>query len=184
MNNLNFIYPEIFISLSILFLLVLGVFKKKSSNLIFNLSIVSLITTLALIFSYPSESNVNLFNSTYKIDFLSSFMKILTISSGIFVLIVSSKYLKLLKIFQMEYPILILCSILGMIVMISSNDLIVFFIALELQSLALYVLASFNRDQTKSSEAGLKYFVLSALSSGLLLYGCSLIYGFSVQQNL
>ena len=183
MNNLNFIYPEIFISLSILFLLVLGVFKKKSSNLIFNLSIVSLITTLALIFSYPSESNVNLFNSTYKIDFLSSFMKILTISSGIFVLIVSSKYLKLLKIFQMEYPILILCSILGMIVMISSNDLIVFFIALELQSLALYVLASFNRDQTKSSEAGLKYFVLSALSSGLLLYGCSLVYGFSGSTN-
>ena len=183
MNNLNFIYPEIFISLSILFLLLLGVFKKKSSNLIFNLSIVSLITTLALIFSYPSESNVNLFNSTYKIDFLSSFMKILTISSGIFVLIVSSKYLKLLKIFQMEYPILILCSILGMIVMISSNDLIVFFIALELQSLALYVLASFNRDQTKSSEAGLKYFVLSALSSGLLLYGCSLVYGFSGSTN-
>ena len=133
MNNLNFIYPEIFISLSILFLLLLGVFKKKSSNLNFNLSIVSLITTLALIFSYPAESNINLFNSTYKIDFLSSFMKILTISSGIFVLIVSSKYLKLLKIFQMEYPILILCSILGMIVMISSNDLIVFFIALELQ---------------------------------------------------
>ena len=183
MNNLNFIYPEIFISLSILFLLVLGVFKKKSSNLIFNLSIVSLITTLALIFSYPSESNVNLFNSTYKIDFLSFFMKILTISSGIFVLTVYSKYLKLLKIFQMEYPILILCAILGMIVMISSNDLIVFFIALELQSLALYVLASFNRDQTKSSEAGLKYFILSALSSGLLLYGCSLVYGFSGSTN-
>ena len=183
MNNLNFIYPEIFISLSILFLLVLGVFKKKSSNLIYNLSIVSLITTLALIFSYPLESNVNLFNATYKIDFLSSFMKILTMGSGIFVLIVSPKYLKLFKIFQMEYPILILCSILGMIVMISSNDLIVFFIALELQSLALYVLASFNRDQTKSSEAGLKYFILSALSSGLLLYGCSLIYGFSGSTN-
>ncbi len=183
MNNLNFIYPEIFISLSILFLLVLGVFKKKSSNLIYNLSIVSLITTLALIFSYPLESNVNLFNATYKIDFLSSFMKILTMSSGIFVLIISPKYLKLFKIFQMEYPILILCSILGMIVMISSNDLIVFFIALELQSLALYILASFNRDQIKSSEAGLKYFILSALSSGLLLYGCSLIYGFSGSTN-
>ena len=183
MNNLNFIYPEIFISLSILFLLVLGVFKKKSSNLIYNLSIVSLITTLALIFSYPLESNVSLFNETYKIDFLSSFMKILTMSSAIFVLIISPKYLKLFKIFQMEYPILILCSILGMIVMISSNDLIVFFIALELQSLALYVLASFNRDQTKSSEAGLKYFILSALSSGLLLYGCSLIYGFSGSTN-
>ena len=80
MNNLNFIYPEIFISLSILFLLVLGVFKKKSSNLIYNLSIVSLITTLALIFSYPLESNVNLFNATYKIDFLSSFQDVFNLA--------------------------------------------------------------------------------------------------------
>jgi NADH-quinone oxidoreductase subunit N len=110
-------------------------------------------------------------------------MKILTICSGIFVLITSSRYLKIFKIFQIEYSILILCSILGMMVMISSNDLIVFYIGLELQSLALYVLASFNRDQIKSSEAGLKYFVLSALSSGLLLYGCSLIYGFSGSTN-
>ena len=182
-DNLNFIYPEIFISLSIMFLLLLGVFKKNSISLIYNLSIVFLIFTLALIFNYPQQSNVNLFNDSYKIDYFSSFMKILTICSGIFVLIISSRYLKIFKIFQIEYSILILCSILGMMVMISSNDLIVFYIGLELQSLALYVLASFNRDQIKSSEAGLKYFVLSALSSGLLLYGCSLIYGFSGSTN-
>ena len=182
-DNLNFIYPEIFISLSIMFLLLLGVFKKNSTSLIYNLSIVFLIFTLALIFNYPQQSNVNLFNDSYKIDYFSSFMKILTICSGIFVLITSSRYLKIFKIFQIEYSILILCSILGMMVMISSNDLIVFYIGLELQSLALYVLASFNRDQIKSSEAGLKYFVLSALSSGLLLYGCSLIYGFSGSTN-
>ena len=182
-NNLNFIYPEIFISLSIMFLLLLGVFKKESSSLIYNLSIVFLIFTLALIFNYPPQSNVNLFNDSYKIDYFSSFMKILTMCSGIFVLITSSRYLKIFKIFQIEYSILILCSILGMMVMISSNDLIVFYIGLELQSLALYVLASFNRDQVKSSEAGLKYFVLSALSSGLLLYGCSLIYGFTGSTN-
>ena len=114
---------------------------------------------------------------------MSSYMKILTILSGIFVLITSSKFLKIYKLFNIEYPILILCSILGMMVMISSNDLIVFYIGLELQSLSLYVLAAFNRDQIKSSEAGLKYFVLSALSSGLLLYGCSLIYGFSGTTN-
>ena len=182
-NNLNFIYPEIFISLSIMFLLLLGVFKKESSGLIYNLSIVFLIFTLALIFNYPPQSNVNLFNDSYKIDYFSSFMKILTMCSGIFVLITSSRYLKIFKIFQIEYSILILCSILGMMVMISANDLIVFYIGLELQSLALYVLASFNRDQVKSSEAGLKYFVLSALSSGLLLYGCSLIYGFTGSTN-
>ena len=182
-DNLNFIYPEIFISLSIMFLLLLGVFKKKSSNLIYNLSIVFLIFTLALIFNYPPQSNVNLFNDSYTIDYFSSFMKILTMCSGIFVLITSSRYLKIFKIFQIEYSILILCSILGMMVMISANDLIVFYIGLELQSLALYVLASFNKDQIKSSEAGLKYFVLSALSSGLLLYGCSLIYGFTGSTN-
>ena len=182
-NNLNFIYPEIFISLSIMFLLLLGAFKKESSGLIYNLSIVCLIFTLALIFNYPPQSNVNLFNDSYKIDYFSSFMKILTMCSGIFVLITSSRYLKIFKIFQIEYSILILCSILGMMVMISANDLIVFYIGLELQSLALYVLASFNRDQVKSSEAGLKYFVLSALSSGLLLYGCSLIYGFTGSTN-
>ena len=182
-NNLNFIYPEIFISLSIMFLLMVGAFKKNSSNLIFNLSIITLIGTLALILSYPMQSNINLFNDSYKIDYLSSFMKILTMGSGIFVLITSARYLKLFKIFQVEYSILILCSILGMMVMISSNDLMVFYIGLELQSLALYVLASFNKDQLKSSEAGLKYFVLSALSSGLLLYGCSLLYGFSGSTN-
>jgi len=179
MDKLNFIYPEIFISLSIMFLLIFGVFKKNSSNLINSLSILTLIGTLVLIFNYPIDSNLEIFNGSYKIDFISSYMKILTILSGIFVLITSSKFLKIFKIFQIEYSILILSSILGMLVMISSNDLIVFYIGLELQSLALYVLASFKRDHLKSSEAGLKYFVLSALSSGLLLYGCSLIYGFS-----
>jgi len=183
MNNINLIYPEIFISLSIMFLLMLGVFKKNSSNLVYNLSIGSLVGVIVLIFRYPIETKANLFNNSLIIDHLSFFMKILTMIAGIFVLIISSRYLKLLKIFQIEYSILILCSILGMMVMISSNDLIVFYIGLELQSLALYVLASFNRDQIKSSEAGLKYFVLSALSSGLLLYGCSLIYGFSGSTN-
>ena len=183
MDNLNFIFPEIFISLAIMFLLLLGVFKKNSSNLIYSLSIGTLIFTLALIYSYPIGSEINFFNESYQIDYLSNLMKILTMISGIFILIISSRYLKLLKIFQIEYPILMLCSILGMMVMISSNDLIVFYIGLELQSLALYVLASFNRDQIKSSEAGLKYFVLSALSSGLLLYGCSLIYGFLGSTN-
>ena len=183
MDKLNLIYPEIFISLSVMFLLILGVFKKKSSNLIVSLSVITLIGTLVLIFGNPIDTNLSLFDGSYKIDYMSSYMKILTILSGIFVLITSSKFLKIYKLFNIEYPILILCSILGMMVMISSNDLIVFYIGLELQSLSLYVLAAFNRDQVKSSEAGLKYFVLSALSSGLLLYGCSLIYGFSGTTN-
>jgi NADH-quinone oxidoreductase subunit N len=183
MNNLDFILPEIFISLAIMFLLILGVFKKKSSNIIHYLSIVCLLITGILIINNPSGTQVTLFSGSFIIDDLSSFMKILTILGGASILLMSKKFLKISKIFLIEYPILILSSILGMLVMISSNDLMVFYIGLELQSLALYVLASFNRDQLKSSESGLKYFVLSALSSGLLLYGCSLIYGFSGSTN-
>ena len=183
MTNLNFILPEIFISLSIMFLLLLGVFKKNSSDIVHNLSVVSLLITGVLIYNNSSNQNISLFNGGFVVDQLSSFMKILTILGGAFVLSISTKYLKIFKIFLIEYPVLILSSILGMMVMISSNDLMVFYIGLELQSLALYVLASFNRDQLKSSESGLKYFVLSALSSGLLLYGCSLIYGFSGSTN-
>ena len=183
MINLNFIYSEIFICLAIMILLIIGVFKKNSSYLIYNLSILSLFVCLALILNFPIDVNVELFNNSYKIDYLSSFMKILLILSGIFVLLSSSKYIQIIKINKIEYPILVLSSITGMMVMISSNDLILFYIGLELQSLALYVLASFNRDNILSSESGLKYFVLSALSSGLLLYGCSLIYGFSSSTN-
>ena len=183
MDNLNYISSEFFISLSIMFLLILGVLKKNSSNLIQNLSIGILLVTGILIINNPIEENITLFGGSYVIDSLSSFMKILTILGGAFVLSISTKYLKIFKIFLIEYPILVLCSILGMMVMISSNDLMVFYVGLELQSLSLYVLASFNRDQLKSSESGVKYFVLSALSSGLLLYGCSLVYGFSGSTN-
>ncbi len=184
MENLNLVLPEIFISLSIMFLLLLGVFKKKSSKLIFNLSVfVFLITTIITFNETFSISRVTLFNESIVIDHLSSFMKIITLIGGFLVLVISSSYLKLFKLFNIEYPILILSSVLGMMIMISSNDLIVFYMGLELQSLCLYVLATYNRDQLKSSEAGLKYFVLSALSSGLLLYGCSLIYGFSGSTN-
>ena len=184
MENLEFVFPEIFVSLSIMFLLILGVFKKKGSKLILNLSLIILLVTAVLTFNETIGINeITLFNGSIMIDYLSSFMKIITLVAAFFVLVISSNYLKSIKIFKIEYPILILSSVLGMMIMISSNDLIVFYMGLELQSLALYVLATFNRDQIKSSEAGLKYFVLSALSSGLLLYGCSLIYGFTGSTN-
>ena len=183
MINLNFIYSELFLALSIMTLLIVGVFKKNSSILIYNLSIISLLICLALIFNFPINENVELFKNSYKIDYLSSFTKILLISSGVFVLFLSNKYVQIIDINKIEYPILVLSSILGMMVMVSSNDLILFYIGLELQSLSLYVLASFNRDNLLSSESGLKYFVLSALSSGLLLYGCYCVYScwFSIQ---
>ena len=184
MENLNFVLPEIFISLSIMFLLVLGVFKKDSSKLIFNISLLVLLITAIITLNETSSINrITLFSNSVVIDYMASLMKIITLVGAFLVLVISSSYLKTFKIFKIEYPILMLSAVLGMMVMISSNDLMVFYMGLELQSLALYVLATFNRDQLKSSEAGLKYFVLSALSSGLLLYGCSLIYGFSGSTN-
>lgn len=184
MDNLNLLLPEIFISLSIMFLLVLGVFKNNSSKIIFNISLLAIFVTAVITVNETfSVSRVTLFSDSVVIDHMASLMKLITLISAFFVLLVSYNYLKIFKIFKIEYPILILSSVLGMMIMISSNDLMVFYMGLELQSLALYVLATFNRDQLKSSEAGLKYFVLSALSSGLLLYGCSLIYGFSGSTN-
>ena len=184
MSNLELVFPEIFLSLSIMFLLILGVFKKNSSNLIQNISSIILLVTAVITFNETLGINQTLlFNDSIIIDYLSSFMKIVTLLAAFLVLVISSNYLKTFKLFKIEYPILILSSVLGMMVMISSNDLIVFYMGLELQSLALYVLATFDREQLKSSEAGLKYFVLSALSSGLLLYGCSLIYGFTGSTN-
>ena len=183
MMNLDLIFPEIFLSLAIMLLLMIGVFKKNSERLVYNLSTITLLILLALVINLFSINELSVFNGSYKIDDLSSFMKTLTIISAIFVMISSFTYLRTLNILKIEYPILILSSILGIMIMISSNDLIVFYLGLELQSLALYVLASFNRDNILSSESGLKYFVLSALSSGLLLYGCSLVYGFSGSTN-
>ena len=183
MENLKLILPEILISIFIMLFLIIGVFKKNSSKLIYNLSTIALIILLALIYNFNTISESYLFNDSFVVDKMSTFMKFLLIGSGIFVMLTSSKYIQIIKINKIEYPILILSSILGMMIMISSNDLIVFYMGLELQSLALYVLASFNRDNLLSTESGLKYFVLSALSSGLLLYGCSLIYGFSETTN-
>ena len=182
-TDIYYVIPEIFLSLSLMFLLLLGVYKRNGSSIVYNLSIFILIITVPLILNVPSSEEFLIFNDSYKIDYLSNFIKILIVISTLFVLLTSSQYLKSIKIYNIEYPILILSSILGMMVMVSSNDLIVFYIGLELQSLALYVLASFNRDNELSSESGLKYFVLSALSSGLLLYGCSLVYGFSSSTN-
>ena len=184
MENLELVLPEVFISISIMFLLIFGVFKNNSSKLIQNISSIVLLISAVIIFNETlSVEETKIFNNSVTIDYLSSIMKIITSIAAFVALVISSNYLKVYKIYKIEYPILILSSVLGMMIMISSNDLIVFYMGLELQSLALYVLATFNRDQIKSSEAGLKYFVLSALSSGLLLYGCSLIYGFTGSTN-
>ena len=181
-TNLNILIPEIFLSLSIFSILMIGVFLKKSFNIIFNLSSLIIIVTIAIIISSPN-SEEKIFLESFTRDAFSNYFKVLILLSSLFVLNSSKKFIVENKLDKFEYPIIILLSILGMFFMVSSNDLILFYLGLELQSLSLYILASIDRDNLRSTESGIKYFVLSALSSGLLLYGCSLLYGFTGSTN-
>tara|TARA_Y100001958_G_C21243077_1_gene571694 strand:- start:2337 stop:3731 length:1395 start_codon:yes stop_codon:yes gene_type:complete len=174
--------PEIFLSLSIFTILMLGVFIKKSFSIIFNLTSLIIIITIAIIINNP-DNKVKIFLESFTRDAFSNYFKILILISSLFVLNSSKNFIIENKLDKFEYPIIILLSILGMFFMVSSNDLILFYLGLELQSLSLYILASIDRDNLRSTESGIKYFVLSALSSGLLLYGCSLLYGFTGSTN-
>jgi len=182
MENINLIYPELFLTVSLLVLLLVGVFKTNSFAFVSKFSSVVILLTIPMIYINDNIS-VKLFSNNYLIDEFSSFLKILILGASAFALFFTNQYIKDNKIDKFEYPILILTAILGMFVMVSSNNLIGLYLGIELQSLSLYVLAALNRDSTKSTEAGVKYFVLGALSSGLLLYGCSLIYGFTGSTN-
>ena len=181
-TNLNILIPEIFLSLSTFSILMIGVFLKKSFNIIFNLTSLIIIITIAIIISSPNGEE-KIFLESFTRDAFSNYFKVLILLSSLFVLNSSKNFIVENKLDKFEYPIIILLSILGMFFMVSSNDLILFYLGLELQSLSLYILASIDRDNLRSTESGIKYFVLSALSSGLLLYGCSLLYGFTGSTN-
>ena len=182
MIEIKYITTELFLTLSIFSLLMVGVFLKESFNIVYRLTNVVIVILILLVISSDFE-NIKLFNNSLSIDSFSKYMKSLILISSFFILSISKKYLVDIKNNKFEYPVIILLSILGMFIMVGANDLILFYLGLELQSLALYILAAIDRDNLKSSEAGIKYFVLSALSSGLLLYGCSLLYGFSGTTN-
>ena len=179
---IKYLVPEVFLSLSIFSLLMIGVFVKNSFNLIYKLSIFLIFLLILIILNTDGET-IKIFEESFVSDNFSLFAKLLILISSFFILIISKQYIVDIKNNKFEYPIIVLLSILGMFFMVSSNDLILFYLGLELQSLSLYILASMDRDNLKSSEAGIKYFVLSALSSGLLLYGCSLLYGFTGSTN-
>ena len=181
-NNLNILLPEVLLSLSIFIILMVGVFIKNSFNIIFNLTSLIIILIIAIIITNP-QNEVKIFLDSFTRDGFSNYFKILILISSLFVLNSSKNFIVDNKLDKFEYPIIILLSILGMFFMVSANDLILFYLGLELQSLALYILASIDRDNLRSTESGIKYFVLSALSSGLLLYGCSLLYGFTGSTN-
>ena len=179
MENILHIIPESFIFCSALILLILGLFIKNI-KLINNLAILSLLIAVALVINQPFQS---IYLNSYVIDEFSSLFKIMIFIGSIVTLVMFVSSREDLHINLYEFPILILFSTLGMMVMVSANDLLAMFIGLELQSLSLYVLAALNRNSLLSSEAGIKYFILGALSSGLLLFGISYIYGFSGNTN-
>jgi len=182
MQTITYILPELFLSISILILLMMGVFIKKSFKLIYFLANLTIVFTIVLVINLPDQTT-KIFNESMIVDSFANYMKILTLLFSLLVMISSKTYIKSNNLDKIEYPIIVLFSILGMLLIISSYDLIVFYLGLELQSLCLYILASFKRNNEGSAEAGLKYFVLSALASGLLLYGSSLIYGFTGSTN-
>ncbi|MGD9649459.1 MAG: NADH-quinone oxidoreductase subunit NuoN [Dongiaceae bacterium] len=168
--------PEIFLCGMSMLLLMYGVFRQDQAfGPVKNFAVIILAITLALVFYTPAPMAA--FADMLKMDHFAIFMKILVLAGAIGALLISGAYLRRTQADRMEFPILILFASLGMLLLVSANNLLALYVGLELSSLALYVLAAMQRDHLPSSEAGVKYFVLGALSSGLLLYGISLIYG-------
>jgi hypothetical protein len=175
-DALHIALPEAFLAVAALVLLLVGAYAKKSMTLVSALAGVALLIAAAL--SANSAVGV-VFNGAYIADKAAAFAKVFIYGFSAIAVLLGDGWLKRLDNQSFEYPILIVIAALGMGMMASAGDLISLYIGIELHSLALYVLAAFRRDDARSSEAGLKYFVLGALSSGLLLYGASLIYGFA-----
>ena len=178
-----FLFPELILSIGTLIVLLFGLFAKKNIfSITSNLSVILLIIVGVIILADKKVSFANFNNFFIESSFI-RFFQILVIIGSISSIVISSNYYKDLKLLRFEIPILILFSTLGMLLLIGSNNLMAMYLGIELQSLALYVIAAIKRDSLQSSESGIKYFVLGALSSGILLYGCSLIYGFTASTN-
>ncbi len=171
--------PEIILAGGALFLLMLGAFMRDgvtAGKLVAWLALATLIVALVAVLQLPSTPQ-SLFEGAFVMDGAARFLKILVLIGAALALLLTIDDFARAKLLIFEYPVLLLLATLGMLMMVSANDLIALYLGLELQSLALYVVAAFKRDDVRSSEAGLKYFVLGALSSGMLLYGASLLYG-------
>lgn len=182
-KDLVLIFPEVILLGTAFVLLILGLYRGEYAfHRVTLLSKISIVVVLFIVCVMPSEQETA-FHGAFITDAYAIFMKAIVLSAALVVLMISRKSLSSEDITQYEYPILVLFAVIGMMVMISANDLISLFIGLELQSLSLYVLTALRRDDLKASEAGMKYFVLGALSTGLLLYGCSLIYGYTGTTN-
>ena len=174
-SNFNSILPEFTLFISGMILLMYGAFvKNKNSS---NLNVLTLLTifiaSISLLF-VPDKSSIA--SSTFINSLLTKYIKLFILILAFLVIYISSNYLKRNQIYFFEYPVLLIFSILGMLVMISANDLIVLYISIELQSLSLYVLVALRKGSIKGSEAALKYFILGSIASAVILYGCSMVY--------
>ncbi len=178
MTNWTLALPEIVLSVCGLLILVFGVLQKKDSPAFActMLTLVAFLVTAVLVLTAPAGTG---YRATFVNDGFARFMKILSLLGAAFALLMSLDYNVRQKVDRFEFPVLVLFSTVGTLVMASSGNLMTLYVGLELQSLAIYILCAFARDELTSAEAGLKYFVLGSLASGLLLYGVSLVYGFA-----
>ena len=176
--------PEIFLAVGAMVLLMIGAFGgQKMTTMITGLAVAFLIIVGVLLVLSPHETVVT-FNGAFVLDPFARLLKLVVLVGSGVAIAMSVGYARAENFEKFEYPILIMLATVGMMMMLSANDMIAVYLGLELQSLSLYVIASIKRDSSKATEAGLKYFVLGALSSGLLLYGMSLVYGFTGQTSL
>lgn len=179
-DDILVILPEITLALGAIVALMVGAYggqDKLARPILWAIAVVMVV--VALMVAGSSGETVQAFNGMFVNDGFARFAKVAILISAACVLLMSEGYMKSRDLLRFEYPILVALSAVGMMMMVSAGDLIALYMGLELQSLALYVVASLRRDSVRSTEAGLKYFVLGALSSGLLLYGASLVYGYS-----
>src|SRR5215470_15510852 len=171
--------PEIVLAIGAMVLLMVGAFRgEQAAKGIEGAAILLLVLTGLIVVLLPAGKLVT-FGGSFIVDGFARFLKLLALAGSAAAILMSLNYLAREKRETFEYSILILLSTTGMMMLISAADLIALYLGLELMSLALYVVAAINRDSVRSTEAGLKYFVLGALSSGMLLYGASLVYGFT-----
>jgi NADH-quinone oxidoreductase subunit N len=175
--------PETVLSSVSLLLLLVAAWRPNSGRFISYASIAALFAAIVFAAGYLGDAviskGVSVYDGLYRADGFGSFSMILIFGAAAISLLISPKYLEERASMRAEYPILIMLACVGMAIMASANDLLTLYVGLELNSLAAYVLASFSRADERSAEAGLKYFVLGALASGILLFGMSLIYGFT-----
>ncbi len=179
LSSLQLVLPELILLVGAMALLMLGVFRGEQSTSLVSLLAVALLLVAAVLIALQPPDRVAAFYGSFVVDTYGRFLKILALAGSAVVIVMSWEFLGEPERRRYEYPVLILLSTTGMMMLISAADLIALYLGFELMSLALYVIAAIDRDNTRSTEAGLKYFVLGALSSGMLLYGCSLIYGFT-----